>query len=206
MAHKYEHVSTGGGFSVLNDGTKTEVIAQDGTIKGDIKEALAQGSVYIGNSSGVTSELDISGDTKILVGNGTTATSVAMSGDTTIDNAGVVTIGGGKVTGAKRVEGKSYSIVATETNGTTTVDVFGATNGFDGTITGVYLISKDTTAGTITIATDVGTVATIAKGATAGAMVGANSIANTGFTSAGTLTVVSDSAGEATVFITFTVA
>ena len=92
MAHKYEHVSTGGGFSVLNSGVKTEVIAQDGTIKGDIKEALAQGSIYIGNSSGVTSELSIKGDAKLLIGNGTTATSVSMSGDATIANTGALTI------------------------------------------------------------------------------------------------------------------
>lgn len=40
MAHKKEFISTGGGFSVLNNGVKTEVIAQDGTIKGDIKKAF----------------------------------------------------------------------------------------------------------------------------------------------------------------------
>jgi len=99
MAHKYNFVSTGGGFSVLNDGVKTEVIAQDGTIKGDIKEALAQGSVYIGNSSGVTSELSIKGDTKVLVGNGTTATSVALSGEATMTNAGAVTLANSAVIG-----------------------------------------------------------------------------------------------------------
>ncbi len=105
MASKYEHISTGGGFSVLNDGVKTEVIAQDGTIKGDIKEALAQGSVYIGNSSGVTSELSIKGDTKVLVGNGTTATSVALSGDITMTNAGVTAIGAKKVVTASINDG-----------------------------------------------------------------------------------------------------
>lgn len=36
MAHKKEFISTGGGFSVLNNGVKTEVIAQDGTIKGKV--------------------------------------------------------------------------------------------------------------------------------------------------------------------------
>ena len=36
MAHKAEHVSTEDGFSVLNDGTKTEVIAQDGTINATV--------------------------------------------------------------------------------------------------------------------------------------------------------------------------
>ena len=41
MAHKKEFISTGGGFSVLNDGVKTEVIAQDGTIKGDIKGSIS---------------------------------------------------------------------------------------------------------------------------------------------------------------------
>lgn len=34
MAHKYEHVSTGLGFSVLNGTTKTAVINQDGTLNG----------------------------------------------------------------------------------------------------------------------------------------------------------------------------
>jgi len=101
MAHKKEFISTGGGFSVLNNGVKTEVIAQDGTIKGDIKEALAQGSIYIGNSSGITSELSVKTDGGILVGNGTTAAVKTLSGDVTMTNAGAVTIGAKKVTTAK---------------------------------------------------------------------------------------------------------
>lgn len=101
MAHKKEFISTGGGFSVLNSGVKTEVIAQDGTIKGDIKEALAQGSIYIGNSSGLTSELSVKTDGGILLGNGTTAVVKTLSGDVTMTNAGAVTIGAKKVTTAK---------------------------------------------------------------------------------------------------------
>ena len=101
MAHKFEHVSTGAGFSVLNDGVKTEVIAQDGIIKGEIKEALAQGSIYIGNSSGITSELSVKTDGGILVGNGTTAAVKTLSGDATMTNTGAVTIGAKKVTTAK---------------------------------------------------------------------------------------------------------
>lgn len=53
---------------------------------------LAQGSVLIGNASGVATALDGKGDAKVLVGNGTTMTSVALSQDLTITNAGVVTI------------------------------------------------------------------------------------------------------------------
>jgi len=34
MAHKYEHVSTGAGFAVLNDGIKVVAINQDGTLNG----------------------------------------------------------------------------------------------------------------------------------------------------------------------------
>ena len=101
MAHKKEFISTGGGFSVLNNGVKTEVIAQDGTIKGEIKEALAQGSIYIGNSSGITSELSVKTDGGILIGNGTTAAVKTLSGDVTMTNAGAVTIEAKKVTTAK---------------------------------------------------------------------------------------------------------
>jgi len=92
--HKYKVVTTGGGYSVLNNGVVTEVINQDGTIKGDIKEALAQGSIYIGNSSGVTSELSIKTDTGILVGNGTTAAVQTLDGDATMNNVGTVVVTG----------------------------------------------------------------------------------------------------------------
>ena len=97
MAHKSEHVSTKYGFSVLNDGVKTEVIAQDGTIKGEIKEALTQGSIFIGDSSGITSELSIKTDGGILIGNGTTAAVKTLSGDVTMANTGVTSIGAKKV-------------------------------------------------------------------------------------------------------------
>ena len=53
---------------------------------------LAYGSVLVGNASGVAVALDGKGDTKVLVGNGTTMTSVAMSQDLTMTNAGVVSI------------------------------------------------------------------------------------------------------------------
>lgn len=53
---------------------------------------LAEGSVAIGNSSGLLSALNAKGDGKILVGNGTTATSVSVSGDITLSNAGATAI------------------------------------------------------------------------------------------------------------------
>jgi hypothetical protein len=77
---------------------------------------LAQGSLLLGNASGLGSAFDLSGagniaigngttvvaldgstDTQILVGNGTTMTSVAVSGDATLANTGALTIAAGAV-------------------------------------------------------------------------------------------------------------
>lgn len=100
-----------------------------------------------------------------------------------------------------------FSAITADTNGTTAVSVFGA-GGYirDITITGVYLISKDTTAGNITVENPTATVvSTIAKGTVAGVMVGASSLANTSVTAGTNLVVDSSTAGNATVFITFTI-
>ena len=79
------------------------------------------------------------------------------------------------VTGAKLSVGTGFFTVAADTNGTTAVSVFGASGlGVDVTITGVFLVSQDTTAGNITVENPASTVVcTIAKGTTAGALVGA---------------------------------
>ncbi len=103
--------------------------------------------------------------------------------------------------------GASYSTVAANTNGTTAVSVFGS----EGlpvaiTITGVYLVSQDTTAGNITVENPASTVVcTIAKGTTSGALVGATTLSNTSVAAGTNLVVDSSSAGNARVFITFTV-
>lgn len=101
---------------------------------------------------------------------------------------------------------KIYGIVEATTTGTSDVNVFGSTNGFAGTITGVYLIAADASTATITIKNNGATVCTIAKGGTSGAMVGATSVSNATFTAAGTMGVSSGNSGlgQAEVFITFT--
>ncbi len=96
-------------------------------------------------------------------------------------------------------------IIATDTNATTAVSVFGS-NGlsYDIVITGVYLIAKDTTASNITVENPAGaTVCTIAKGTSAGVLVGATSLSNTTVSAGTNLVVDSSGAGNATVFITF---
>lgn len=61
-------------------------------------EDLTRGSIISGQTaSNRPTELDISGDGELLIGDGTDVNAVAMSGDVTITNAGVTTIGAGKV-------------------------------------------------------------------------------------------------------------
>lgn len=114
----------------------------------------------------------------------------------------------GAITGAKLSTGTGYFTVAKDTNGTTAVSVFGSAGlSVPVIITGVYLISLDTTAGNITVENPAATVVcTIAKGTSAGVLVGATSLANTTVAAGTNLVVDSSSAGNATVFITFTVA
>lgn len=59
--------------------------------------ALAEGSVLVGNSSGVATAISAKTSGRILVGDGTTIASVAVSGDITISSSGVTAIGAGKV-------------------------------------------------------------------------------------------------------------
>lgn len=103
--------------------------------------------------------------------------------------------------------GGMMMIRAVKTNGTTDVNVFGATNGFGGSIVGVKVISRDTTAAEITVWSGQPTFRTeiirVKKDSgTTGAVTG-SAVASGSFIAAGTVTVVSNSAGEALVELTF---
>lgn len=97
------------------------------------------------------------------------------------------------------------AIVSAVSNGTTAVSVFGASGlPFAITITGVYLISRDTTATNVTVEAPASTVvATIAKGTAAGALVGASSLANTSVPANTNVILDGSGAGVAQVFITY---
>lgn len=97
------------------------------------------------------------------------------------------------------------AIVSAVSNGTTAVSVFGSAGlPYAITITGVYLIARDTTATNITVEAPAGTtVATIAKGTTAGAVVGASSLANTSVAANTNVVIDGSSTGIAQVFITY---
>ena len=71
--------------------TGTITIADDAVTNAKLAN-ISQGSVKVGGASNAPTDLDASGDGKILIGDGTDINSVSVSGDITIDNAGAVTI------------------------------------------------------------------------------------------------------------------
>ena len=119
----------------------------------------------------------------------------------------VGTIGALSVTGALLATGVGYFQIAVNTNSTTPVNVFGVGGApCNLIVTSVVSIAKDTTASNIILKQAANTVVTIAKGATAGALVGGVTLSNATYTAADVCTVESSGAGESRVLITFTVA
>jgi len=101
------------------------------------------------------------------------------------------------------LHGNGVSVTAVSTNGTTNVNIFDDTVGFNGSVTGVYIIDKASTVGTITLKGNAGTVCTIVMHGTAGFMKGATSLSNTTLYKDGSLVVVSSVADrDAYVFVT----
>jgi hypothetical protein len=63
--------------------------------------ALAEGNIFIGDSGGAAAALSAKTSGRILVGNGTTVVSVAVSGDATLASTGALTIGASKLDGTQ---------------------------------------------------------------------------------------------------------
>ena len=80
-------------------GTGVSTIGAD-TVANSMLENMTQGTVKVGGGSNAPTDLDASGDGKILVGDGTDINSVAVSGDVTLANNGAVTIASNAVEGS----------------------------------------------------------------------------------------------------------
>jgi len=91
------------------------------------------------------------------------------------------------------------------TNGTTPVNIFGPKGApFAGTITNFETTALDTTAGNITLKINGNTVATIAKGVTAGGITGISAaLSGNTFNPGDSVTIVSSSAGNALCWIAY---
>lgn len=113
---------------------------------------------------------------------------------------------GDSTTPAWVTQGKVQSVTQ-DTNGTTAVAVWPGGAPTDLTIKSVFLIALDTTAGNITVENPAATVVcTIAKGTTAGALVGGTTLSNTSVLKGEAVVVDSSSAGNARVHIVYEVA
>ena len=102
---------------------------------------LAEGNMLIGDSAGAGTSLDISTDTRIVVGNGTTATSVAVSGDATLANTGALTVTGS--TAAFAVGTTLITASTTATSGAGAVAITGMIHEVTTTGTGDALTLAD---------------------------------------------------------------
>lgn len=134
----------------------------------------------------------------------TTASTFAVGCRIVDKSTGKVYLNKGTVAAPAWKQLDQFFTTCTTTNATTPVNIFDA-NGAPSalTITGVFVIARDTTAGNITPKQGANTVCTIAKGAAAGVAVGGATLSNTVYAKGDVATVVSSSAGNADVFITW---
>ena len=146
----------------------------------------------------------------ILVGGGKVYSNQGSSASPSFQDINTINtseIAAGAVSGVKLSAGAGYFQVAADTNGTTPVNVFGTAGAPTALVVkSVVSIAQDTTTGNIILKQAANTVATIAKGATSGALVGATTISNATYAAGDVCTVESSSAGNSRVLITFTVA
>lgn len=113
-------------------------------------------------------------------------------------------IGAGVVTGANQTSLARYMSVATNTNGTTPVNIFGTGGSPTGmTLTSVMSINKDATAGNIIVKQAANTVSNHPKSTTLTWVAGATLIANNTYAAADVATVESSTSGNATVITTW---
>ena len=107
-----------GGTLALESGSVLSIA--DGALEApDI--ALAQGSILVGDSDGKAAAISAKTSGQILVGNGTTVASVAVSGDVTMDATGAVTIAAKAVEDTMISAGAGTVLVGTKTDGDVTL-------------------------------------------------------------------------------------
>ena len=136
-----------GSARLMKDGSV--IVDTDGSIKADIKDALASGKIYVGNASGVSAE-------------------VAMSGDATLANTGALTIATGAVEDSM-IEGLAdgefiIGVDGTAANNAKVTTSGDATIANDGTVTvtastGAFSVGTTFTTGSTTTSSGAGAVA-----------------------------------------------
>lgn len=97
-----------------------------------------------------------------------------------------------------------YGEVAVIVPSSTPVSLFGSTNGFNGTLVAIEVISLDDSNGTITLRTNAGTVVSLAKGSINSVRGASVTVANANFTASQSVTAVNSATSGAIIKATFT--
>lgn len=125
------------GFIEASSATATELGYLSGVtsaiqtqINARIPTLLSQGNILVGNASNAAQALDAKTSGRILVGNGTTVQSVAVSGDATLSGSGALTISANAITPAKVTAEMRTEVI--------TVPISWETN-FTGNTTKIYI-------------------------------------------------------------------
>lgn len=118
--------------------------------------ALAEGNILVGDAAGKAAALVAKTNAQILVGDGTTVASVAVSGDATITNAGLLTVANGAISPVKQdatARTRTISALVTKSLPAPTGADQLANNGHvvtmptDGTVVSARIVSDTATAG-----------------------------------------------------------
>jgi len=100
---------------------------------------LSEGNIFVGNASNQAVEIDVSGSGRVIVGNGTTISSVPFTNDVAIDATGVVTINNNAVEGIMLNTNTAGSGLSYNLAGNDNLDLGGSlTNNADITTTGSF--------------------------------------------------------------------
>lgn len=180
----------------------TEVIDADGNITADIKDTLASGKIYVGNASGISAEVAVSGDATLANTGALTVGTTAVTGKVLtgfVQGAGVVAATDSILEGVNKLDGNVAALSAAGVGGTladTLVIVGNGTNvatavavSGDATIANTGALTVTGSTGAFAVGTTFGTASTtVTSGAGAVAITGAiHEITTTGTGDAMTL-------------------
>jgi len=180
------YIDTTAGNAYMNTGTKASPTwTSFGSVINPSNITLAQGNIIIGSAGGVGAALSGKTSGQILIGNGTTMVSVAVSGDVTIAATGAVTIAANAVTNAK-LAGMTRGTVKTGNSSGAAADLAASTSGAVLMGNGTDVVSQGLTgdvvlsgAGLATIQAGVVTGSKIAAATVAGSNMVNNTVTST---------------------------
>ena len=142
---------------ITSDGDAGQVLVTKGSDGGfewasPLTNSLLEGNLFVGNASGKAVAVDAKGNGQILIGDGTTVNSKAMSGDVTIDKDGLTAIGNSVIENSD----VSFTAAIAGTKiipdfGDQSVTTTGDISGKDISASGILIVGPTNTAGNLLV-------------------------------------------------------